>query len=731
MPFTQEAKDIQMDWDFILKELNPDDVYTVDSLHLSHGLDDTNYVQNPSETQQLTTLPPTFNVEQDQAERLFSEVLSASQRAFGNEHEGTLITMSCLASTYRKQGKFDRAESLYLQVVPMRKRVLGEDHDHTLTSMHNLALTYKQQGRLDEAEQLFSDVLSTSQRVFGNEHEETLTTMNCLASIYRNQERFDKAEHLYLQLVSMTRRVLGGEHYDTLISMHNLAVTYQKQGRLDEAEKLFSDVLSTRQWVFGNKHKETLITMSCLASLYQDQERFDRAEHLYLQVVPMRKRVLSGEHHDTLISMHNLAVTYKKQGRLDEAEQLFSDVISTRQRIFGNEHVETLNTMNCLASTYRDQERFDKAEHLYLQVVPMRKRVLGEEHDHTLISMHDLALTYQKQGRLDEAEQLYSDVLLTRQRVFGNEHRGTLDTVAHLTDTYLALGKPNKIVDLKMRAMQRYIGSNGVLESTSSHNLSIEKGINLESRKSSLMNYENEDSLKARSPGVACPSFAVSFVELWEHGCTDLTWQLDLARFPDHPLAGGRFGDVWCGRLKSQAPIAVKTLRLHTLASDPAKNIKRVVREIYTWSQLQHKNVLPLLGIAMFQDQIAMVSPWMENGTLMDYIQRHPSVEPWGLVTMTAGIIIALILVSQVHGDIKGNNFLVSAEGVVKLSDFGNSVLAAYSLALSSTNTVGGGTYRWMAPELIKREDAEAADRSKPADMYAVGMVRYLQDMEQ
>ncbi|KAG9086011.1 hypothetical protein FRC07_013223, partial [Ceratobasidium sp. 392] len=56
-----------------------------------------------------------------------------------------------------------------------------------------------------------------------------------------------------------------------------------------------------------------------------------------------------------------------------------------------------------------------------------------------------------------------------------------------------------------------------------------------------------------------------------------------------------------------------------------------VTRELHVWSRLDHKNVVKLLGQAQFRDQMDMVSPWMDEGTLLQYIKRNSSVDRYQL----------------------------------------------------------------------------------------------------
>jgi len=109
-------------------------------------------------------------------------------------------------------------------------------------------------------------------------------------------------------------------------------------------------------------------------------------------------------------------------------------------------------------------------------------------------------------------------------------------------------------------------------------------------------------------------------------------------------------------------------------------------------------------------------------------VPRDPDVDRYQLCVQVAEGVAYLHSINLVHGDLKGLNILVSRDGVPKISDFDHAILSNSTLAFSATTNVGGGTLRYMAPELLlhKEEDGEAASppvmRNKHTDIYALGM---------
>ncbi|KAG8688616.1 hypothetical protein FRC11_005138 [Ceratobasidium sp. 423] len=206
------------------------------------------------------------------------------------------------------------------------------------------------------------------------------------------------------------------------------------------------------------------------------------------------------------------------------------------------------------------------------------------------------------------------------------------------------------------------------------------------------------------------------------HGCLDLTPLIDPLGFSSSAVAEGGFGDVWTGRLHNDGTkLAIKVLRFTSSTGDSArKELKRTTREIYNWSKLDHEHVNKLMGVIMFRERLGMVSKWMEHGNLRQYLSRNSGVDRYELCVQIARGVAYLHDVNMIHGDLKACNILVSSAGVLKITDFDYSIFPECALAFSATTRIGGGTRRWMAPELLMNE--KPPQRNKTTDIYALGM---------
>ena len=56
-----------------------------------------------------------------------------------------------------------------------------------------------------------------------------------------------------------------------------------------------------------------------------------------------------------------------------------------------------------------------------------------------------------------------------------------------------------------------------------------------------------------------------------------------------------------------------------------------------TWKSLKHPNVLPLVGVTMTESMFAMVSEWMVNGNVNQFVGTHPNADRLGLVGFPFG----------------------------------------------------------------------------------------------
>ncbi|KAJ7084501.1 kinase-like domain-containing protein [Mycena crocata] len=189
-------------------------------------------------------------------------------------------------------------------------------------------------------------------------------------------------------------------------------------------------------------------------------------------------------------------------------------------------------------------------------------------------------------------------------------------------------------------------------------------------------------------------------------------------------IGGGSFADVYRGLVGDQT-VSIKAMRIFR-KSDVKKALKAFGYEAVIWRQLCHPNVLPFFGIYDLQGRLCLVSPWMENGDLVEFLKNNPwqDIDHPSLIFDVASGLEYLHGEHVVHGDLKGTNILVTPSGRACIADFGLSTITGSMVACfsaSTTTSVQRGTARWQAPELLRGDSVN----NFGSDMYAFASVCY------
>ncbi|KAF9261240.1 kinase-like protein [Marasmius fiardii PR-910] len=135
----------------------------------------------------------------------------------------------------------------------------------------------------------------------------------------------------------------------------------------------------------------------------------------------------------------------------------------------------------------------------------------------------------------------------------------------------------------------------------------------------------------------------------------------DVTRVSVYPLGGGGFADVYKGlAFAGTRTVCLKVLRIHTQNDERKRNkmIDDFCQEALIWTQLSHPNVLQLLGVntKLFGGNFCLISPWMDNGDVINFLQKTPDHDRLRSICEIAAGLEYLHSRSPmiVHGDIRG-----------------------------------------------------------------------------
>ncbi|CAL9061925.1 serine/threonine/tyrosine-protein kinase HT1-like isoform X2 [Musa acuminata AAA Group] len=197
-------------------------------------------------------------------------------------------------------------------------------------------------------------------------------------------------------------------------------------------------------------------------------------------------------------------------------------------------------------------------------------------------------------------------------------------------------------------------------------------------------------------------------------------WMADLSQlFIGNKFASGSNSRIYRGIYKQRA-VAVKMVRIPEQDEEKRATLeKQFNSEVAFLSRLYHPNIVQFIAACKKPPVYCIITEYMSQGTLRMYLHKK---EPYSLSTETI-LRLALdisrgmrYLHSQgvIHRDLKSHNLLLNDEMRVKVADFGTSCLETQCRE-SKGNM---GTYRWMAPEMIKEKPY-----TRKVDVYSFGIV--------
>ncbi|KAF5473080.1 hypothetical protein F2P56_009723 [Juglans regia] len=221
----------------------------------------------------------------------------------------------------------------------------------------------------------------------------------------------------------------------------------------------------------------------------------------------------------------------------------------------------------------------------------------------------------------------------------------------------------------------------------------------------------------------------LSWAKYFDHGGGRVTavetadeWTVDLSKlFLGLKFAHGAHSRLYHG-IYNDEPVAVKIIRVPDDDENgtlEARLEKQFNREVTLLSGLYHKNVIKFVAACRKPPVYCVVTEYLSEGSLRAYLHKlEPKTLPLQkLIAIALDIARGMEYIHSqgvIHRDLKPENILIDQDFHMKVADFGIACGEAYCDSLADDP----GTYRWMAPEMIKHKSY-----GRRVDVYSFGLI--------
>jgi serine/threonine-protein kinase len=169
--------------------------------------------------------------------------------------------------------------------------------------------------------------------------------------------------------------------------------------------------------------------------------------------------------------------------------------------------------------------------------------------------------------------------------------------------------------------------------------------------------------------------------------------------------------------------VAIKTLKPEMMSTN-SNALERFKSEIKLARRISHRNVVRTYDLGEIGGLYYLTMEFVEGKSLKDLVKERGRLPASVVLPIAKQLCRALEVAHDegvIHRDIKPQNMVVQADGVLKVMDFGIARLATRPKEAGHTEAgMVVGTPEYMAPEQLLGDELDAR-----ADLYAAGAVLY------
>jgi hypothetical protein len=265
------------------------------------------------------------------------------------------------------------------------------------------------------------------------------------------------------------------------------------------------------------------------------------------------------------------------------------------------------------------------------------------------------------------------------------------------------------------------------VETAEDNRLSVQRGINIQRRKSTKMFGARIEEVGARGSRLIpletipdAPSSQDS-PTLPPDGPPVFKW------IKGQMIGKGTFGKVYLGMNTTTTEfIAVKNVEVKPRSGMDNEKIKEMVKalddEILLMQHLDHVNIVQYLGCEREDYQITIFLEYISGGSIGSCLRKHGKFEESVVKSLTRQTLSGLAYLHSegiLHRDLKADNILLDSDGTCKISDFGISKRSDNIYGNDVSMSMQGSVF-WMAPEVIR---SQGVGYSAKVDIWSLGCV--------